>query len=210
MDKSEKIDLLAGALQKVQAELKSIKMDAHDDFHNNNYTTLGAIINGSRPITDKYGLVISQFPASEGDRVGIENIIIHPASGQWMSQRVYFPIGEEKGMKSAQVAGSAISYIRRYSLAGILGIYSDEDTDGNTGKPAVKAQQAPAPKPEMMSIDNAADILSTTNGKRYGDLETAELAGHLNGLIKKLKENPNDADALKRQAALKMLIASRK
>jgi len=40
-------------------------------------------------------------------------------------------VGEERGKSTAQVAGSVITYLRRYALAAILGIYADEDTDGN-------------------------------------------------------------------------------
>ena len=40
-----------------------------------------------------------------------------------------------------QCAGSTLTYLRRYSWASILGMYSDEDSDG--GSPV----QAFAPKP---------------------------------------------------------------
>ena len=41
-------------------------------------------------------------------------------------------MGTEKGKSSAQVAGSVITYLRRYSWVSILGLYAEEDTDGTS------------------------------------------------------------------------------
>ena len=44
------------------------------------------------------------------------------------------PLGDEKVQSQAQVAGSIITYLRRYAYASVLGMYADEDTDGEPSK----------------------------------------------------------------------------
>jgi len=221
MNKSEQIEKLAAALAMVHAELKSVKMDAYDDFHSNHYTTLGAILDASKPITGKYGLIITQFPVSEDGKVGVSTWLIHAESGQYINEVAMFPQNDEKGMKAAQVAGSTISYIRRYALAAILQIYSDQDDDGNGVKSQEKPKVAPqnintpqpTPKaqfqPSKMTLNDAADIVGK-DGKRYGDNTTEELTFKFNALSKANKQDPNDLEVARKMEAAKLLIDSRK
>ena len=90
----------------------------------------------------KNGLSVSQLTTGSGGEIGVTTILMH-TSGEWLSSTSSLPIGEEKGKSQAMVAGSIISYLRRYSLASILGMYAEEDTDGHTGNG--KAAQKPAP-----------------------------------------------------------------
>ena len=60
-------------------------------------------------------------------------MVIHE-SGEFISSEAYMPILEQKGVSLAQVAGSVISYLRRYSISSMLGIYADEDTDAHGDK----------------------------------------------------------------------------
>jgi hypothetical protein len=50
-------------------------------------------------------------------------------SGQWIESSMTLPLNLEN-KNIAQSAGSIITYLRRYSLSAMLGIYADEDTDG--------------------------------------------------------------------------------
>ena len=45
-----------------------------------------------------------------------------------------------------QCAGSTLTYLRRYSWAAILGMYSDEDSDGGSPVQAFAPQAAPSGK----------------------------------------------------------------
>jgi hypothetical protein len=72
--------------------------------------------------------------------------------GQWLEEEVYFPMGDgNRGVTSVQVAGSTITYMRRYAVAAMLGIVADEDTDGNGQKQeqrkAAPPKQAPQAQP---------------------------------------------------------------
>ena len=77
-----------------------------------------------------------------GDYIGVESILAHE-SGEFVAERIVIPLTEEKGKSKVQSAGSTLTYLRRYSWASILGMYSDEDSDGSS--PA----QAFAPKPKL-------------------------------------------------------------
>jgi hypothetical protein len=140
MNKSESIQALAAALVKAQAKMPMVPFDSTNPFLHNKYASLGAVIQHSRPILAEFGLAVTQIPISEGDSIGIESILLHE-SGEFISDRLILPVGEEKGKSRAQVAGSIITYLRRYSWASVLGLYADEDTDGNA-PPAPPARSA--------------------------------------------------------------------
>ena len=129
MNRSETINELASALVKFQAEVGPAQFNKVNPFLKNKYADLGGIIATAKPVLEKHGLAVTQLVTGELGEVGVETTLIH-ASGQWISSCFTMPLGEERGKSSAQVAGSIITYMRRYSLAAILGIYSDEDTDG--------------------------------------------------------------------------------
>ena len=48
-------------------------------------------------------------------------------SGEWYEDTVQIPADRA----NAQGVGSAITYAKRYALSAMLGIVTDEDTDGN-------------------------------------------------------------------------------
>ena len=136
MNQSSSIQNLATALAKAQAEMPVAVFDAANPFLKSKYASLGAVIQSSRPILAKYNLGLIQFPISQPavppavELVGIESILSH-ASGEFISERILIPLVEEKGKSRVQSAGSTLTYLRRYSWASILGMYSDEDSDGS-------------------------------------------------------------------------------
>lgn len=85
-----------------------------------------------------------------GDFIGVESILMHE-SGEFVSERIVIPLVEEKGKTKAQCAGSTLTYLRRYSWAAILGMYSDEDSDGSSPVQAFtpKAATALPPVPRL-------------------------------------------------------------
>jgi hypothetical protein len=145
MTRSESITHLATALASAQAEMPVAVFDATNPFLKSKYASLGAVIQASRPILAKHKLSLVQFPISgphpacghplpsdgRGDYIGVESILAHE-SGEFVSERIVIPLTEEKGKTKVQCAGSTLTYLRRYSWASILGMYSDEDSDGTS------------------------------------------------------------------------------
>ena len=189
MDKSESINELATALAKAQGEFTPARMDATNPFLKNKYADLGSVIAAAKAACAKNGLAVSQPASTTGDNVTVTTVLMH-ASGQWMSSEMTLPLGKESGRSIAQAAGSIITYLRRYSLSAMLGIYAEEDTDGNghsEPKPAKKAEQKQNAAP--MTYDEACNVMNT-KGARYGDIETETLTSMANELGKKATRTP--------------------
>ena len=143
MEHSESIANLAAALSQFQASVPSVPFDGTNAFLKNRYATLKAMIETARPVLADNGLSVSQIVVSYDGQIGVETVLMH-SSGEWISNTAILPANEEKGKSAAQVAGSMITYLRRYSYASILGLYADEDTDGNGSQQNAK-QTAPKP-----------------------------------------------------------------
>jgi len=193
MNKSEAIVNLAKALSQAQGEMPVIKFNSINPFLKNNYADLGAIIAGTRPVLAKFGLAVTQLTFGEDGVVGVETMLTH-SSGEWISDRVSMQVGEERGKSSAQVAGSIVTYLRRYSLASILGVYADEDGDGNKPAPAeLKAREENKPVEaasvsETMTIEDACKT-KTSQDKPYGEMTIVGLEKMLSAMHTKLAKN---------------------
>ena len=162
MTRSESITHLAAALAMAQAEMPVAVFDATNPFLKSKYASLGAVIQASRPILAKHKLSLIQFPISggsagglgSGDCIGVESILTHE-SGEFVAERILVPLTEEKGKTKVQCAGSTLTYLRRYSWAAILGMYSDEDADGSSPLQAFAAKAAPMlPPPPLRKAES--------------------------------------------------------
>ena len=154
MTKSESITHLAKAKAKAQAEMPVAVFDATNPFLKSKYASLGSVIQASRPILAKHKLSLVQFPISDAASTGVESILTHE-SGEFVSERILIPLTEEKGKTRVQCAGSTLTYLRRYSWAAILGMYSDEDSDGSSPAQAFAPKSVPVlPPPPMRKPQN--------------------------------------------------------
>ena len=92
----------------------------------------------------------------------VETLISH-SSGEWISSICHAPVSKQ----DAQGVGSAITYLRRYSLAAMCGI-AQEDDDANSAvghAPQPQAQTKPQAKPEISSERLAKAIEAIKAGK---------------------------------------------
>ena len=191
--KSEKLDLLATALAEAQAEMPAVPMNAVNPFLKNRYADLAEMIRVASPILSKHGLSISQQPATllgtpqnglPAGLVGVVTTLLHK-SGQFIQSEIYLPVGDQKGLTLAQVTGSIITYLRRYSFGAICGLATDEDTDGNA---PVKNHEQPKvayqAKPEGKMTLEFANGETNRDGVKYGDIDTETLSNMANALTK--------------------------
>jgi len=183
LDKSATISNLAMALVKLQGELKPAIFNAKNPFLKNRYANLASVVEASRPLLQKYGLAITQFPVDTSDwgggksQVGITTILIHE-SGEFIQESCVIPVEDEKGVNLSQVAGKNITYLRRYAWAAVLGMVSEEDTDGEIHaekevKPVEQKRQWSAPQTEAISLqnlDNSGEPLDVTESTRILDM----------------------------------------
>ncbi len=140
MKKSESIKNIAKALAAFQAEVKNPANTETNPFFNSKYAPLNDILNLVRPLLSKHGLSVLQSPSGDGQNVTVTTLITHE-SGEWIESE---PLTLKADKATAQGAGSAITYARRYALSAMLGISSEDDDDGNyaSGKNGVTQEKA--------------------------------------------------------------------
>ena len=141
MQRSDTIGKLIEALSKAQGAIKGAVKDSENPFFKSHYADLASVWDVCREPFSANGIAVVQFPGWSGDRVTVETLIGH-SSGEWMSDVV----SAKPAKDDSQSLGSCVSYLRRYALAAVGGIYQIDD-DANaatnpTGKPELKAPQA--------------------------------------------------------------------
>jgi hypothetical protein len=120
------------------------------------YADLAQILTVINPHMRSRGLAFTQIV----DKTDLVTILIHVPTGETLESRMEIPQGVElKGMNQYQVLGSAISYLRRYQLAAILGIVTDADND------AAGEQQTAQPKLTDERFQAALDAINKGNYK---------------------------------------------
>ena len=161
MNKSESIASLSKALVMAQSEFPRVAFNSTNPYFNSNYADLGAVIETSKPILKSHGLAVSQLVEGAAGEVGITTLLIHE-SGEYISSCVTILVD---GKNLAQEAGKSITYLRRYALAAILGLYADQDNDGNDS--THKESKAPEKKTESHAPASLSDetLYDCMNGK---------------------------------------------
>lgn len=158
MSQSESIKELATALAKVQSTIQPANKNATNPHFKSKYADLGAIWDACRkPLADN-GLSIVQMPTDSGDgRVALTTMLIH-TSGEYISSTCSTRLQQD----SAQGVGSALTYLRRYALAAMVGIVADEDDDGNAAsqppQPRQQPQRPPTPTETNGNSERAAIV----------------------------------------------------
>ena len=139
MNSSATVKELATALAIVQGQLTFAKKDSKNPFFKSNYADLESVWDACRSLLSENGLAIMQFPGDYVDgNMTLTTVMTH-SSGEWVAQNMSLPVSKP----DAQGAGSAITYMRRYALAAIVGVVQADD-DGNSASekaPAITSQQ---------------------------------------------------------------------
>jgi len=136
---SDSISNLAASLVKFNAEVKRIEKDGNNPQFRSKYATLDGVVDDIRPILQKHGLSVMQFPGKDGDDVTVKTMLLHE-SGEWLESET----SAARPVKNdPQGVGSAITYLRRYSLTAFLSLSTgDIDDDGNAAsQPPAQPQQ---------------------------------------------------------------------
>jgi hypothetical protein len=121
---SENLNELAAALAKAQGEIGGASKDAVNPHFRTSYATLASVRDACREPLAKNGLSVVQLPARVGPQVEVVTVLFH-ASGQWISSR----ISVVPTKNDAQGIGAAITYLRRYLLAAMVGVAPEDDDD---------------------------------------------------------------------------------
>lgn len=130
---STEIKDLAAALAKAQAEIKPALKNTENPFYKSKYADLASVQAACMPHLTNNGLSVVQSVTLIGDATFLITTLLH-SSGQWMKSLA--PVKPVKN--DPQGLGSALTYLRRYSLAAIAGV-AVEDDDGNEASNTKKA-----------------------------------------------------------------------
>jgi hypothetical protein len=172
MNKSESIKGLATALCAFQGEVKNPPKSADNPFYKSKYTTLDVLIDTAKPLLQKNGLSYLQSSSGDGERISVTTLLMHN-SGEWIESD---PLVLRADKATAQGAGSAVTYARRYALAAVLGLASDEDDDGNGAEPKKAEPKKPEAKHENKPNSSAqpSDLEKRATGIYYAMTGTKE------------------------------------
>lgn len=111
------------------------------------YATLHDLLRTLGPPMADNGLTLIQtletvYKDSGQPFVELKTTLLHDGGGSISNT---WPISAET-LKSAQAAGSALTYYRRYNISTLMGIATDSDDDGRQTYPASRAPQRPQRK----------------------------------------------------------------
>ena len=117
--------------------------------YTNQYAPLDEVLSIVTPALSAQGLTFTHIFEPQGE--GQQPLLVctlHHVSGETLASKL--PLVVQQGKHATQDVGSAITYLKRYTLLAVLGLTADVDTDGNLdqpAKPAPKAEPAPRAKP---------------------------------------------------------------
>lgn len=144
MECSPQVGTLVSALAKAQGEFKPAVKDSNNPYYNSKYADLATIIEATRPALTKHGIAVTHSCTSDLERQAASVTTTLRCGEEWIAATAEAPaVGKAKdgGIRfDAQTIGAAWTYLRRYTLQGLLGIASEDD-DGN----ALVTEQAPPP-----------------------------------------------------------------
>jgi putative lipoic acid-binding regulatory protein len=124
-DRSECLGDLLGALAKAQSEMKIAGKDSNNPFFKSKYADLASVVAASRPALTKNELAVIQRIAVGADGKRFLVTMLGHSSGQYITSTVLINPAKD----DVQSLGSAITYLRRYTYASIVGVVADDEDD---------------------------------------------------------------------------------
>jgi hypothetical protein len=160
-------DKIIPALIAAQAEFPTIGKDASG--YNYKYATLASVVEAVRPTLKEHGLAFAQLVVGSSDLV---TILMHESGQTLTCHTEIVPTTLSGKSSAAQQFGAAITYARRYALTAMLGLASDEDTDGapqgnqQRRRPHKRQQQPPPPQEGQESKSKPAHWITHDNVRK--------------------------------------------
>ena len=127
MKTSDSIKQIAEALVSAQKEIKFAVKDSTNPHYKSKYANINSVIDAvKKPLNDNNIAILQSLSPSDDGKLHLTTRLIH-SSGEWIEDTAVCPIQKQ----DPQGLGSAISYIRRYSLSALCAVYADDD-DGQS------------------------------------------------------------------------------
>ena len=134
---------LFAALAKAQAAMDNVVKDSANPHFKSRFASLAAVRDVVIPALAEQGIAVVQMPGNDSEgRVTIQTVLLHESGT--LDCGTVATTATVRGGNEAQALGSAVSYLRRYSLAAICGV-AQEDDDGNASGPSGRSQARQRP-----------------------------------------------------------------
>ena len=167
---SPQINEIVSAMSKAQGSMKPAVMNKVNPHFKNRYADFNSCMEACRIPLSENGLAVIQTPQTIEGKLTLVTMIAH-SSGQWMTGE--FPLIATK--QDSQGIGSAMTYAKRYSLSGMLGIVADEDQDDDGEASMGRGQQACKPQAQNQIPSNSPkNNIITINGGQVATLRALE------------------------------------
>lgn len=128
MKTSDSIQKIGAALVGAQEEIRFAIKDSTNPHFKSRYADLGSVIDAIKKSLNDNGIAFIQMPTeSETGTLALSTRLIHN-SGEWIEDTAVCPLQKN----DPQGYGSALTYLRRYSLASVTGLYQDDDDGEST------------------------------------------------------------------------------
>ena len=168
--------------------LENPAFDAVNDAFKKNgkgsgYVSLGGLLNAVRPVLAKHGIALMQLVGGEVGIITVTTRLIHESGQHWDSTIAY------PQPQNPQQLVALMTYLRRSSLAAMVGVAGEADDDGN-------AAAAPATRPELspQELETRVEAVRQRQGIERalaGKTPRPKAAGdQLTGTVSKIYENP--------------------
>ncbi len=157
--KEPAIDLVSAALAKFQGEVtnpaksRQVNVSGQGGSYSFKYAELSGILDYCRPVLAKNGLAVSDLIDMNVNYLTVVARLMH-SSGQFLQSQMTIPKPEK-----IQQVGSAITYLRRYSISALIGIADMDDDDGNTahGNTINDSKKVSTPRPSQSKFSGPPD-----------------------------------------------------
>ena len=154
-------------LFKALAEFQDEVPVIHEETKGYNYTyaSINSVFKTIKPLLKEKGLGFTQF--LNGD--SLDTYLFHIKTGQKIESSILIPKGVVlKGQNEFQTLGSGITYLRRYSLACLLGLITDKDIDACGDADVQQKLNSCKTLDELKTVYSALD---SANQSKYATLK---------------------------------------
>lgn len=185
------------AMQKAQAEMRPVLMNASNNQTNSRYATYEALDTAIRPIYTRHGFTLS-FNMADCPTPDHVRIVCEVACGGHSTYPHIDMPADGKGAKGGDVmtkthaTGAAITYGRRYLLGMIFNITVTKDDDGNgAGNPDLAMPITADQFIELRDLleqsgSNEADMLAYVKAQKTEELTLGQYAKAKNAMVTKI------------------------
>lgn len=191
MRTSEQISELAAALAAAQGEIENAVADTENPHFKSTYADLASVRAAIKGPLSKNGLAIVQTPTTVEGKTALTSRMMHK-SGQWIEDTCVLLVDKP----TMQGMGSAITYMKRYTLTAMTGL-AEKDDDGNAAEVHPAKKTKPIGKPPVTPVGSVLPAAQGLGGPAPDQQPKAGVTTKQRGMLwaRLMKLDYSDEDA---------------